>query len=103
MTDVTLVSTLRCPACGHTDALAMPTDACLFFHECAECRTLVRPKTGDCCVFCSYGTVPCTPIQTGGRCEGASTDVADGADCCGAADSTVTSTTPVTPVTDDHA
>ena len=29
----------------------MPTDACLFFHECTACRTLLRPKSGDCCVF----------------------------------------------------
>jgi hypothetical protein len=23
----------------------------------------LRPKQGDCCVFCSYGTVPCPPVQ----------------------------------------
>ena len=23
----------------------------------------LRPKPGDCCVFCSYGTVKCPPIQ----------------------------------------
>jgi hypothetical protein len=23
----------------------------------------LRPKAGDCCVFCSYGSVPCPPIQ----------------------------------------
>jgi hypothetical protein len=24
---------------------------------------LLKPKSGDCCVFCSYGDVPCPPIQ----------------------------------------
>jgi uncharacterized protein (DUF4415 family) len=24
---------------------------------------LLKPKPGDCCVFCSYGDVPCPPIQ----------------------------------------
>ncbi|WP_368736408.1 GDCCVxC domain-containing (seleno)protein [Proteus terrae] len=24
---------------------------------------LLTPLEGDCCVFCSYGTVPCPPIQ----------------------------------------
>jgi hypothetical protein len=43
----------------------MPTDACQFFHECAGCHLLIRPKAGDCCVFCSYGSVPCPPIQAG--------------------------------------
>ncbi len=31
--------------------------------ECAGCGTKLKPKPGDCCVFCSYGSVPCPPIQ----------------------------------------
>ncbi|MEQ1692448.1 MAG: GDCCVxC domain-containing (seleno)protein [Gemmatimonas sp.] len=60
-----LLSDLTCPACGHTEQLVMPTDACVFFHECASCHTRLRPKPGDCCVFCSFGSVPCPPIQEG--------------------------------------
>ena len=45
----------------------MPTDACIFFHECSGCHARLRPKAGDCCVFCSYGDVPCPPVQVGGR------------------------------------
>jgi hypothetical protein len=41
----------------------MPTDACQFYYECTNCKTLLRPKAGDCCVFCSYGSVSCPPIQ----------------------------------------
>ncbi|MCX8252660.1 MAG: hypothetical protein OTI36_01605 [Beijerinckiaceae bacterium] len=41
----------------------MPTNACQFFYECTGCGSLLRPKAGDCCVFCSYGDVPCPPIQ----------------------------------------
>jgi hypothetical protein len=43
--------------------MEMPTDACVFFHACSGCGTLLRPKAGDCCVFCSYGSVPCPPLQ----------------------------------------
>ncbi len=49
----------------------MPTDACQWFYECKACHALLRPKAGDCCVFCSYGTVPCPPVQAtgaGGSC-----------------------------------
>ena len=47
----------------------MPENACQFFYECHDCGTLLRPKPGDCCVFCSYGSVPCPPVQTEGpRC-----------------------------------
>lgn len=41
----------------------MPTDACQYFYDCRACGVLLRPKAGDCCVFCSFGTVPCPPIQ----------------------------------------
>ena len=67
-----LQSALRCPACGHVETLTMPTDACLFFHACTACQTLLRPKAGDCCVFCSHGSVPCPPIQLGSGCGGSS-------------------------------
>ena len=26
----------------------------------------MKPNIADCCVFCSYGTLPCPPIQQGG-------------------------------------
>ncbi|KQO66543.1 MULTISPECIES: GDCCVxC domain-containing (seleno)protein [Methylobacterium] len=58
-----LRSTLTCPHCGHRATETMPTDACQFFYECTSCGTLLRPKAGDCCVFCSFGDVPCPPIQ----------------------------------------
>ena len=50
----------------------MPTDACVFFHACGGCGVVLRPKAGDCCVFCSYGSVPCPPVQLAGP----------GAGCC---------------------
>ena len=39
------------------------TNACQFYYECERCRTLLRPKAGECCVFCSFGSVSCPPIQ----------------------------------------
>ena len=62
-----LQSTITCPACGTSTAETMPTDACQFFYECTGCGTLLRPKPGDCCVFCSYGSVPCPSVQEGGK------------------------------------
>jgi len=46
----------------------MPTDSCTYYYECAGCKSLLKPLSGDCCVFCSYGTVPCPPIQEGKCC-----------------------------------
>jgi len=63
-----LQSVITCPKCGHRAEETMPTNACLFFYECSRCGATLKPKSGDCCVFCSYGSVPCPPIQQGAAC-----------------------------------
>ena len=59
--------TITCPSCGHSQSEEMPTDACQFFYECTSCHEVIRPLSGDCCVFCSYGDVKCPPKQTEGH------------------------------------
>jgi len=61
-------STITCPVCGHKETKTMPTDTCQYFYECKNCHTLLKPKPGDCCVYCSYGTVPCPSIQENKKC-----------------------------------
>jgi len=63
-------SLLTCPHCGHRSEETMPVDACRFFHDCAGCGTVLAPRPGQCCVFCSYGSVPCPPVQLDRRCCG---------------------------------
>jgi hypothetical protein len=58
-----LRSTITCPACEHQAIEEMPTDACQFYYECRRCGALLKPNAGDCCVFCSFGSVPCPPMQ----------------------------------------
>lgn len=67
-----MTSELTCPQCGARHTETMPSDACIYFYECTGCGTVLRPKAGDCCVFCSYGSLPCPPIQVeraGGSAE----------------------------------
>jgi hypothetical protein len=66
--EMILESVIRCPNCGNESAELMPTDACQFFYDCKRCGARLKPKDGDCCVFCSYGTVPCPPVQERGGC-----------------------------------
>jgi hypothetical protein len=68
MTELMLESIITCPECGHESREKMPTDACQFFYECRVCATILKPRSGDCCVFCSYGSVKCPPIQQGNHC-----------------------------------
>ena len=63
-----LLSTLVSPFCQHSTTETMPTDACQFFYDCKVCGQWLKPKPGDCCVFCSYGSVPCPPVQQNGEC-----------------------------------
>ena len=65
MGQIELISEVTCPECGYVTSEKMPTDHCLYYYKCKGCMTLLKPKAGDCCVFCSYGTVPCPPIQLG--------------------------------------
>jgi hypothetical protein len=67
--DMILESVIRCPNCDNESSELMPVDACQFFYDCKRCGARLKPKDGDRCVFCSYGTVPCPPVQAnGGRC-----------------------------------
>lgn len=76
---IELRSTIICPKCGHRSIRTMPTDACQYFHVCANCGATLKPKEGDRCVYCAYGDVPCPPIQeeralgsdSGAGCQGA--------------------------------
>jgi hypothetical protein len=65
---IVLESVLTCPNCGFIKQELMPTDACQFYYECTNCKTLLRPQPGDRCVFCSYGSVKCPPIQQQRSC-----------------------------------
>jgi len=58
-----LASTLVCPFCEIAKKETMPSDACMHFYACTGCGRLLRPRPGDCCVFCSYGDAPCPPRQ----------------------------------------
>jgi hypothetical protein len=61
--NIKIYSVINCPVCGHNKEEKMPEDACQFFYECENCKTVIKPKDGDCCVYCSYGTEKCPSKQ----------------------------------------
>src|SRR6266699_374275 len=69
MSDLVHESVLTCPKCGFASAETMSTDACQFFYECMGCGAMLKPNSGDCCVFCSFGSVKCPPIQAKSSCD----------------------------------
>ncbi|MGZ3600629.1 MAG: GDCCVxC domain-containing (seleno)protein [Ktedonobacterales bacterium] len=60
-------SVIRCARCEYEREVTMPTAYCQIVYECPRCGARLSPKAGDCCVFCSYGSVPCPSMQAGAR------------------------------------
>ena len=69
MDGIIFKSALICPECGFSKDELMPENACVHFYKCENCGALLKPKEGDCCVFCSYGSVKCPPKQRGEECS----------------------------------
>ena len=42
--EVLLKSEITCPKCGYKKEEDMPTNACQFFYECENCKTVLKPK-----------------------------------------------------------
>lgn len=61
--NLNLNSIIICPYCGYRKEEIMPEDSCIHFYKCTNCKQILTPKKGDCCIFCSYGTVQCPPKQ----------------------------------------
>jgi hypothetical protein len=60
---VVFKSTVRCPNCGFEKEEQMPAQACLITYICQRCAAVLQPQQGDCCIFCSFGSQPCPPMQ----------------------------------------
>jgi len=61
MTD--LMATIRCPECNFEKLEEMPTNYWVMYYTCTGCGTVLQPKTGDCCVYCSYADKHCPSKQ----------------------------------------
>jgi hypothetical protein len=56
-------SEITCPNCGYKKTETLPTEVCQLTYTCDNCKTVLHPKKGDCCVFCSYGDHKCPSKQ----------------------------------------
>ena len=60
---VILEATIVCPECGRSERETMPVDARQRRYGCKGCGATLKPKFGDCCVYCSHSTAPCPSLQ----------------------------------------
>lgn len=57
------LSVITCPKCSFQKEEKMPENYCQLKYRCTNCGEIITPKPGDCCVYCSYGTEKCPPMQ----------------------------------------
>lgn len=61
--EISNLCTITCPHCGFKKEETMPTDVCQLVYDCSKCKKKIFAKEGNCCVFCSYGSVKCPDKQ----------------------------------------
>jgi len=65
MNNLKKTTTISCPVCKFKSEVQMDPEEPLQFYFCEECGARLKPKPGDCCVYKSYGSVPCVATQKG--------------------------------------
>ncbi len=65
---IQLKSEITCPNCKNKKLEEMSINACQFFYKFTNCKKVLKPNQGDCCVYCFFGTVACPPIQEKNSC-----------------------------------
>ena len=54
---------ITCPQCNFSKSEKMPPDTWVIIYKCTSCGAVLRPKVGDCCVYCSYSDKYCPSKQ----------------------------------------
>lgn len=56
-------STITCPHCQGAEILELPRGASQHLFQCRVCNAILKPKSGDCCIFCSFGDLDCSSAE----------------------------------------
>lgn len=59
-----LQANIKCPNCGAETKEIMPKKKRVYFYACPKCYNILKPKPGECCIFCSYADVKCPAKQS---------------------------------------
>nr|WP_305798625.1 GDCCVxC domain-containing (seleno)protein [Polynucleobacter sp. MWH-Braz-FAM2G] len=53
-------SNITCPHCLATESHPMPLGSSMHLYRCGSCNNILKPKSGDCCIYCSFGDMDCS-------------------------------------------
>ena len=54
---------ITCPVCSKAVSETMSHESLKRVYHCPQCLTWLAPKHGDHCIYDSYGSVKCPPLQ----------------------------------------
>jgi hypothetical protein len=56
-------SVITCPHCEASELLQIPAGSSQRFYRCQACDGILKIQSGDCCIFCSFGSIGCTSSE----------------------------------------
>ncbi|QKM62380.1 GDCCVxC domain-containing (seleno)protein [Polynucleobacter antarcticus] len=56
-------SIITCPHCEAHAPLKIPQGSSQHLYRCPCCSAFLKPKSGDCCIFCSFGNIHCSSSE----------------------------------------
>lgn len=60
---VSFKTRITCRNCGATEDITMHSSLPERSFTCKKCTTVLLAHSDECCVYCSYGSVQCPPVQ----------------------------------------
>ncbi|WP_304608924.1 MULTISPECIES: GDCCVxC domain-containing (seleno)protein [unclassified Polynucleobacter] len=64
---ITLVTSqhtiITCPNCYGQETLEISQGYSQHLYRCPSCSIILKPRSGDCCIFCSFGSQDCSSAE----------------------------------------
>ena len=56
-------SMITCPHCQASEAISFEVGSPPHLYRCRSCSAILKPKSGDCCILCSFGNRDCSSSE----------------------------------------
>ncbi|ABP34804.1 GDCCVxC domain-containing (seleno)protein [Polynucleobacter asymbioticus] len=58
-----LESVVTCPHCQASEVIKVEAGTSQHLYRCRSCSAILKPKSGDCCILCSFGDRDCSSSE----------------------------------------
>ncbi|QWE20051.1 GDCCVxC domain-containing (seleno)protein [Polynucleobacter sp. AP-Kolm-20A-A1] len=56
-------SIVTCPHCQAAEVIDIEHGSSQHLFRCQSCSAILKPKSGDCCILCSFGNRDCSSSE----------------------------------------